>query len=616
VSRLDANEFWRFCARLTINSKEYNAVKLARPFGPQRWIVRQIAAGLDRDIHDFTILKSRQLGCTTALEALDLYWLFKHPGMDGTLVTQDEQTMFKCRTELSEFYGALPRAYKPFSPKHNRNEYVFRLPDGRMSRLQYQIAGSRIGASSSKLGRAKGNSFAHGTEVAFWGDPDAFEVLKNSLAEMNPARLYVWESTANGFNHFEEQWRIATRSPTQEAIFVSWWAHKLNCFKRHDPRFGVYWGANGKMTLEEKELAREVVLNYGDCLEFVWGRKEIAPEQIAWWRWYGEEQLADPELMKQERPWVPAQAFITTGSTYFRGRDLTGAQRRVSSEGPPRQLRIEIGTELAKCEITAAPARISNLAIYAEPQAGAQYVLGADPAYGVSEWSDGNCISVWRCWTDRIEQVAEFWSRDMQPYGFAWAMVYLAGLYAPCGWNLEVTGPGAAVLGEVQALQRQRYYADAETRARMDRFFGGMREYLYTRIDSLNRNPNARGTQSNYREKCRYMNNFRDDFTRGVLIPHSRALLDEMRWITHQVGCAPSGSAHHPDDRVIGAALANYMWRDRIVVTLQQRGMSYAAEQKRKASGEPVPKPSVVGTILEERIKFLGLKPPPARRLQ
>jgi len=577
--------------------------------------MRQIAAGLDRDVHDVTVLKSRQLGITTVLEALDLYWLFKHAGMDGTLVTQDEQTMFKCRTELSEFYGALPRAYKPFSPKHNRNEFVFRLPDGRMSRLQYQVAGARV-SSSSKLGRAKGCSFAHCTETAFWGDPDAFEVLKNSLAEINPSRLYVSESTANGFNHFEELWRIASRSPTQEAIFISWWAHRLNCLKRHDPRFGVYWGANGKMTLEEKELAREVVLNYGDCLEFVWGRREILPEQIAWWRYYGEEQLADPELMKQERPWVPSQAFITTGSTYFRGRDLTGAQRRVSSEPPPRQLRIEIGQTLAQCEITAAPARVSNLSIYAEPVTGAHYVLGADPAYGVSESSDGNCISVWRCWADRIEQVAEFWSGDLQPYGFAWAMVYLAGLYAPCGWNLEVTGPGTAVLGEIQSLKRQTVYGDSETRERMKRFFGGMSEFLYTRVDSLNRNPNARGTQSNYREKCRYMDYFRDNFTRGILVPHSRPLLEEMRWIVRQPGCAPGGTAHHPDDRVIGAALANYMWIDKLWYRLQQMGVSYVAEQKRKETGQPEPRPTVVASILERQMQLLGLKPPPARRLQ
>jgi hypothetical protein len=614
VGTLDANEFWRFCARLTINSKEYNAIKFRRPFGPQRWIVKCVSEGLERDIHDFTILKSRQLGASTIFLALDLYWLFRHGGMDGTLVTQDEQTFANFRTQLSEFYTALPRAYKPYSPVHNRNEFVFRLADGKMSRLQYQIAGSRI-STSSKLGRAKGNSYCHGTEVAFWGDPDAFEVLKNSLAEVNPSRLFCWESTANGFNHFEQQWRIATRGTTQQAIFVSWWAHELNRISREDHRFRVYWGANGKMTLEERELAREVQVNYGDCLEYVWGHQEIQPEQIAWYRWYGEEQLADPELMKQERPWVPSQAFITTGSQFFRGADLTAAQRRVSSEPPPEYRRIEVGLELSKCEIVAAPARIANLWIYAGPVKGGHYVLGADPAYGVSEWSDGNCISVWRVWKERCEQVAEFWSDQFQPYMFAWAMVYLAGVYSPCGWNLEVTGPGTAVLTEIENLKRRRYLGDPDTRAMMTRFFGGMNEFFYTRVDSLNRNPIAKGTQSNYREKSRYMEAYKDNFTRGLVVPHSRSLLEEMRWITREVGHAPSGSAHHPDDRVIAAALANHMWTEKIWMRLQAAGVSWLAEQQQKA-GEPVRQMTVAQAILERQVQLLGLKPKPPTRLQ
>ena len=194
--------FWRFCSRITINSKEMGAVKFTRPFGPQRWIIKQIAAGLEADIHDFSILKCRQLGASTVFLALDLYWLFRHGGVDGTLVVHDEQTFVNFRTQLTEFYHRLPKAYKPYSPTHNRSEFVFRHLDGKMSRLQYQIAGTRIGASV-KLGRAKGNSYCHGSEVAFWADQGSFQSLKNSLAELNPQRLYVLESTANGFNGWE-----------------------------------------------------------------------------------------------------------------------------------------------------------------------------------------------------------------------------------------------------------------------------------------------------------------------------------------------------------------------------------------------------------------------------
>lgn len=606
--RFAVEEFWRFAARLTINSKEMGAMRLSRPYGPQRWIIRQLARGWEEDVHDFTILKCRQLGASTVFLALDLFWLFTHGGMDGTLVTHDEQTFVNFRTQLTEFYERLPKQYKPYSPTHNRAEFVWRLNNGQMSRLQYQIAGTRMG-QSVKLGRAKGNAFCHGTEVAFWADQGSFQSLKNSLAEKNPVRLYVWESTANGFNGFEEQWRVAERAVTQRAIFVSWWAHEMYRVPHDSRLYDVYWGAQGRMTGEERKLAHDVALLYGDCMEFVWGTKEISPEQIAWYRWYSEEKVADPEMAKQEMPWIADQAFVTTGAQYFASKDLTASMRRINGEESPRHLRIEIGATLPQCQVVACPARVANLWIYESPQQNGRYVLGADPAYGSSDWADAFVVSVWRMWSDRIEQVAEFWSISLQPYSFAWVMCYLAGMYAPCAWNLEITGPGAAVLGEIDNLRRARWTGDERTREIMTNFLGGMQEFYYSRFDSLNRNPIARGTQSTFKEKNRYMDLFKDYFTRGYAIVHSRPLVEEMRWITREVGHAPSGSARHKDDRVIAGALAVQYWHDRLRQRLHQQNVSYAAEKK-QAGGAPRVV-SVMDRIVERQRALLGIKPSP-----
>lgn len=610
MERFAVEEFWRFCSRLVINSKEMGAVRLARPYGPQRWIIRQIAAGYDQDIHDFTILKCRQLGASTVFLALDLFWLFTHGGMDGTLVTQDEGTFVNFRTQLSEFYERLPKAYKPYSPSHNRNEFVWRLANGSMSRLQYQIAGTRMG-QSVKLGRAKGNAFCHGTEVGFWADQGSFQSLKNSLAEKNPHRLFMWESTANGFNGWEEQWRIASSAITQRAIFVSWWAHEMYRVPRDSRIYDVYWGKDGRMTSEERKLARDVALLYGDCMEFVWGTKEIQPEQLAWYRWYSEEKVADPEMVKQEQPWTAEQAFVTTGAQYFSARDLTTSMRRVLSEEKPRHLRIEIQMRMPDTQVVECPARVANLWVYEGPQKDGRYVLGADPAYGSSDWADAFAISVWRCWADRIEQVAEYWSVDLQPYAFAWVMVYLAGMYAPCAWNLEITGPGAAVMGEIDNLRRSRFTGEEQGRQIMKNFLGGMQEFLYSRFDSISRNPIARGTQSTYKEKTRYMDLFKDYWTRGFAVVHSKPLLEEMRWVTREPGHAPSGTSRHKDDRVVSSALAVYAWHEKLRTRLHAQNVSFAAEQK-VAAGERRAA-SGYDQLIQRRLQLLGLKPPAPR---
>lgn len=600
-----AQDFWRFCTKLTINAKEMGAIKLTKPFGPQRWLIREIARGLDEGIHDFTILKCRQLGASTILLALDLYWLFVHGGMDGTLVTHDEGTFVNFRTQLTEFYHNLPKRYKPFSPAHNRSEFVFRHSSGKMSRLQYQIAGTRMG-QSVKLGRAKGNAYCHGTEVAYWADQASFMSLKNSLAERNPDRLFLWESTANGFNGFEEQWRVASHAVSQRAIFVSWWAHELYRWPRESPVFNAYWGEDGRMTAEERELSRMVAGLHGDCMEFIWGTKEISPEQIAWIRWYANEKVVDPDMVHQEMPWVAEQAFVSTGSQYFASKDLTRDLRRVTREAKPQPMRIEIGEELAQTRVSEVPSRMANLQVYAAPVKDARYVLGADPAYGSSDWADAFVISVWRCWFDRIEQVAEFRMGDSMAYAFAWDIIYLCAMYAPCAWNLEITGPGAAVMAEVDTLRRDRYAKDSKTRELMTNFFGGMTEFYYTRFDSLSRNPIARHTQSTLKEKNRYMELMKGYVARGFAVIHSKSLLDEMRWVTQEPGCAPAGSARHKDDRVIAAALAIYMWHEKLRSRLAAGNVSFAAEQKMG-----VPKVhSFYQQFAERQKRILGLIPP------
>lgn len=577
-------------------------MRLNRPYGPQRWFMANVAKGLEEGIHDFTVLKCRQLGLSTIVLALDLYWPFTHEGLDATLVTHDEETFVNFRTQLSEYYRGLPRAFKPQSPSHNRNEFVFRFKSGVISRIQYQIAGTRS-SGGAKLGRAKGNAYLHATEMAYWGDQAGYQSLRNALAERNPNRLYLWESTANGFNAFEEMWRMARRATTQRAIFIGWWAHELYRCKEGSQLYDVYWGSTGKMTQEERLLCRDVKRFYGDAMTFVNGTDQITPEQLAWYRYYSEEKVGDPEMMKQEFPWTEQQAFITTGSQYFRSRSLTENHKRVANEPPPKYFRIEIKNELAQCEVLDCVPRVANLKIYEGPVDKAFYVLGADPAYGSSEWADRFVLSVWRCYADRCEQVAEYCTPDILPYSFAWVLAYLCGCYAPCAWNLEVNGPGAAVLSEIDNLKRQQFSGSEKDRATMRNFLAGMREFLYSRFDSLTRSPTARGTKSTLQEKNRYMDIYRDYFSRGMAIVHSRELLEEMRWVEQEPGYAPAGSARHKDDRVIGAALAVDMWHQKLRARLMASNLTY-----QRTSDEPAKRMTVIDQIAARQRRLLGLR--------
>ena len=225
--KFNKEHFYQFCSQLKIESKEKGLIPLV-PNGCQRKYVDEIEQGLSEGIHDFKFLKGRQLGISTISLALDLYWNFRHKALQGTLVTHNDAARDFFRATLGAYMTYLPKEYKVPVKAHNRTQLIFK----NNSRFVYQVAGTR---SSSDLGRSTASSFAHCTEVAFWGDEEGLKSFEATLADNNPDRLYIWETTANGFNHWKDMWDTAKRSITQRAVFIGWW---LNEQYRAEKGFG------------------------------------------------------------------------------------------------------------------------------------------------------------------------------------------------------------------------------------------------------------------------------------------------------------------------------------------------------------------------------------------
>ena len=214
--KFDLGRFYKFCSQLRIETKEEGLKKLDVLLGTQTYVMNEIAKGLEDDVHHFVILKGRQLGITTISLALDLYWHFTHPGLQGTLTTDTEENRDMFRSTLGMYMDGLPKEWKIPLVGHNRNSLTLK----NRSRLFYQVAGLRAKGS---LGRGKAITFLHGTETSSWGDEEGLASLLASLAEKNPDRLYTFESTARGFNMFHDMYVTAKRARTQRAIFCGWW---------------------------------------------------------------------------------------------------------------------------------------------------------------------------------------------------------------------------------------------------------------------------------------------------------------------------------------------------------------------------------------------------------
>ena len=465
----DRAEFNRFCSNLKIDSKEFGTIPL-RLLGTQIYAIDQIEAGLKEDIHDFYFLKARQLGISTVFWALDLYWLFKHPGLRGTLVTHDDDTREDCRANITGYLESLPIPLKIPARAHNRNMLDLR----NRSRLSYQVAGTK---KNTKLGRGKGLNFCHGTEISSYGDEDAFSSLLDSLAETNANRLFLWESTALGFNLWYDLYIEAQKSVTQRAVFIGWWRNELYRVNQDSDIFKVY-GHDGP-TPSEFEWIDSVKRIY----DF-----QITQEQLAWARWkLFEKHRGNEQMFYQEFPPLENYAWQMTGSKFFSGGKLTDTKMMLEKEKPPaKYYRYTIGGTFELTSIGTAPQFQSQLTVWEEPDPLGVYVVACDPAFGASEKSDRSCIQVIKCFADGAEQVAEFCTVEVPTYALAWIIGHLAGGYRDAMVILEINGPGRNVWDEFLRIQQTGgYTTSAQVNAGLMDVVSNVRNYLYHRSDSL-----------------------------------------------------------------------------------------------------------------------------------
>jgi len=577
-------QFYKFCSELKIETKEHGLKKMGTLLGSQTYVMDEIAKGLQDDVHFFVILKGRQLGITTISLALDLYWHFTHPGLQGTLTTDTEENRDMFRSTLSMYMDGLPKDYRIPLIAHNRNQLSLK----NRSRLFYQVAGLRAKGS---LGRGKAITYLHGTETSSWGDEEGLASLLASLAETNPDRMYIFESTARGFNMFHDMYTTAKRAKTQKAIFCGWWRNELYMADPASSVYKVYW--DGKLKPEEREWIKDIKKLYD---------YEINSRQVAWWRWKMEEGIKDDALMYQEFPPTEDYAFVMTGTSFFSNARCTDAVKKLKKKDYD-SYRYLFGVNFPDTEVIKSTERLGTLKVWEEPIDTAYYVIGADPAYGSSDWADRFCIQVFRCYADGLEQVASFATSELNTYQFAWVIAHLAGAYKNSTLNLEINGPGQAVYNELSNLKRQAAAMGSALGKDLMDVYGNMQNYIWRRNDSLGGPSNSKGWLTTAATKERMLSYMKDYFERGMMDIFDMDTIEEMKTIIRDGGSIMA-SGRNKDDRVIASALAAAAFAEQVQPRLIMQKITKEISKKQE---DFTPEQLTVGRNVSDYLKRIGM---------
>jgi hypothetical protein len=482
------------------------------------------------------------------------------------------------------YMEGLPKEYRIPLIAHNRNQLSLK----NRSRLFYQVAGLRAKGS---LGRGKAITYLHGTETSSWGDEEGLASLLASLAETNPNRLYMFESTARGFNMFHDMYVTAKRARTQRAIFCGWWRNELYSVEGDTPVYKVYW--DGKLTPEEKDWVKEIKKLYN---------VEINSRQIAWWRWKLHEGIKDESLMYQEFPPTEDYAFVMTGTSFFSNSRCT-EMAKIAKKTDAEYFRYSFGTFFQDTDVLKSTPRLASLIVYEQPIDTAYYVIGADPAYGSSDWADRFCIQVYRVYANGLDQVAEFATSELNTYQFAWVIAHLAGAYKNSTLNLEINGPGQAVINELKNLRRLATAAGGAVGRDLMDVLGSMQNYIWRRNDSMSGPSNSIGYLTTAATKERMLSYMKDYFERGMMNVYSMELIEEMKTIIREGGSIEA-SGRNKDDRVIASALACVAYAEQVQPRLI---MNSVTRDGNRAKDSITPELASMNRNVSDYLKRVGL---------
>jgi hypothetical protein len=516
------------------------------PWPSQKIVIDAVARGLQEGVHEFVILKCRQVAITTCCSIIELFWALANEGVQGAIIADRTDNLERLRRIFASLLETLPDEWR--GPEHklvqnNRSGMAF---------ANRSVIDLMAAASNPDLGASRALNMMHATECAQWKSLAGVESLKASLARQNPHRLYIWESIANGFNWFYNHCQQAKRDRHMRFIFIGFWANPTYSIPRSDPDYKIYW--DGHLTEDEIERALYVKQQYNVI---------VKPEQIAWWR--RESEFRAEEYMLRHYPWHERECFIASGSGFF-----------------PAQRTLEIADQLAQgalykgykyvFEETFLGSHIEQtddrdeamLRVYEPPEPDGVYTIGVDPSGGGGGDANDHAIEVLRNYADRVVQVAEFRTNKPLTYQLAWVLAHMAGAYRDHLANLEVTGVGAAVIPEVRNLrqlaERGILQGAPGTSGILD-MIGAVRWFLYKRPDTLGGAGNVIAWKANQDNKHQVFSELRDSLMLRRLEIRSPRLVQQLQAIVEDGGWLGAGPDTGVNDDLVSAlVLAHHAW--------------------------------------------------------
>ena len=253
--------------------------------------IRDFASGEITDI-SLLVLKGRQQGFTTLVTAYQLACSILNRNFQGyTLADKSDNSEAIFQNKAKFPYSQLPEALKPTEKYNNRKQLLFEKINSSWA----------VDTATKDVGRSRTVNFFHGSECAFW--KDGISPIQGALGEAFTKNcIKIYESTANGYNDYQRMWD----SGVHINCFYEWWKTK-----------------EYNIAFRNEDVKSDFLHNIDTKKGWIWDRlrwlrddKNLSAEQLYWY-WNKYDKYLDKDLIKQEYPCTPREAFLLSGKNVF-----------------------------------------------------------------------------------------------------------------------------------------------------------------------------------------------------------------------------------------------------------------------------------------------------------
>lgn len=475
------------------------------------------------------VLKARQMGLSTAIEAIIYWWTSTHKNITSMIVGHEDTSSKNLYTMFKRYYDNSNPIFKPSRKYDTKSDLTFAKEDKEGNQIGLNSVIKTATARNTAVGRSDTIQILHGSEIGEWENGEELVASLLQTVPVRPRTMIFLESTANGRgNFFYKQWTRSVKGETVfEPFFFPWWLHEEYEME----------GTIDKYTQEEEDIIEIMKegIQIGETLHTIPEDKWIP--KLVFRRYKEREFAATPEKLYQEYPSTAHEAFIATGQGVFNVKALAHMEKQCLPDHLDKRYELVQGLDRS---ISAVEADVHTpLKIWDFPERGEDYVIGADPAEGIKggDYSVADVIRV-----RDMKTVARYRGLT-DPDLFGHLLDKLGRYYNFALMGVEINNHGLAV---VQRL-RDLFYTNLYRREK------GLDERFETATSKL-------GWKTDLRTKPLAIDYLAEAIREGMVIDHDIVFVEEaFSYVRDDNGRTNAEVGSH-DDTVMAKAIALQMF--------------------------------------------------------